>query len=97
MKASPRPRRCGGQPPRARALAYRTGVHASFNASMQARISTMPALQALATRDADDFSLRSWIAGPRFWTCSPFTRSASPTRTTCARPASGFRCWNWPG
>ncbi|MEZ4718298.1 MAG: hypothetical protein R2851_19730 [Caldilineaceae bacterium] len=42
--------------PGLRALAYRTGVHASFNASMQARISTMPALQALATRDADDFS-----------------------------------------
>ena len=47
------------------AFAYRAGVHASFNASMQARISTMPALQALATRDADDFSIAlmdSWAA-----------------------------------
>ena len=39
------------------ALAYRIGTHGTFKATMQARISSMPALRALGTRDNGDFTI----------------------------------------
>ena len=39
------------------ALAYRVGTHGTFKATMQARISAMPALRALGTRDNSDFTI----------------------------------------
>ena len=41
------------------ALAYRTGTYTQFLASMQARLSDggLPGLQALTTRQSDDFTL----------------------------------------
>ena len=39
------------------ALAYRVGTHGTFKATMQARISAMPALRALGTRDNGDFTI----------------------------------------
>ncbi len=39
------------------ALAYRVGTHGTFKATMQARISAMPALKALGTRDNGDLTI----------------------------------------
>ena len=80
------------------AIAYRIGVYA--------QLPRQPARRALVVRRsgrcrrcarATTTTSRSgcstpWPAPP---TCSPSTRSASPTSRTCAPPASASRCRSW--
>ena len=73
----------------------------TFLDTMQARLVEQPTSRrwrGLTTRDADDSvdraARRLGDASP---TCSPSTRSASPTRATCAPRPSAARCSSWRG
>ena len=79
------------------AIAYRIGTFATFRKAIVDELSHTRQLAGLTRASATTTPSRRSSCGRPSPTCSPSTRSASPTRRSCARRRCAIRCCAWCG